>query len=283
MIKIDRRHFFASAGGAAAVAAMSHEARADALEDYMIGQLQVRQNADTLEKAVGGGAARTFPTAAEIEAQIPTRDYRRGVGTLFVQQREGANVDVLEPMSAQPDLYEFFDKRFQTAANHCFQSAKRAKETGMTEEIVLACLLHDVVQALMRVDHGYWGAQMFEPYVPEKTAFAIKYHQALRFYADEKNGYEYPDLYRSMFGEDYVPPPHIQADYKMLLNHKWYLEPRLVTVNDLYAFEPGVELSIDPFREIIGRHFKMPKEGLGNDGSPVAHMWRSIARPDSPL
>ena len=28
---------------------------------------------------------------------------------------------------------------------------------------------------------------------------------------------------------------------------------------------------------------KQPKEGLGNDNSPVAHMWRTIARPDSPL
>lgn len=283
MLKIDRRHFFASAGGAAAVAAMSHEARADALEDYMIGQLQVRQDTDELAAALAAAATGQFPTTAELEAQIPTRHFRRGVGTLFVQQREGGKVDHLSKMSAAPDLYEFFDKRFQAAANHCFQSAKRALETGMSEEIVLACLLHDVVQALMRVDHGYWGAQMFEPYIPEKTTFAIKYHQALRFYADEENGYEYPDLYRSIFGKDYVPPPHIQADYKMLRNHKWYLEPRLVTVNDLYAFEPGVELSIDPFREIIGRHFKMPKEGLGNDGSPVAHMWRSIVNPDHAL
>ena len=58
---------------------------------------------------------------------------------------------------------------------------------------------------------------------------------------------------------------------------------RVDTVNDLYAFEPGVVLSIDPFLDIIGRHFKQPKEGLGNDGSPVAHMWRTIAMPDNPL
>ena len=33
----------------------------------------------------------------------------------------------------------------------------------------------------------------------------------------------------------------------------------------------------------VGRHFKNPKEGLGNDDSPVAHMWRTIAMPDNPL
>src|SRR2546426_12343841 len=85
----------------------------------------------------------------------------------------------------------------------------------------------DTVHALIKVDHGYWGAQLYGPYVPEKVAFAIRYHQALRFYEDKEAGYEYPDLYRNLFGEDYVPSPHIQADYKMLKTHKWHMERRL--------------------------------------------------------
>jgi hypothetical protein len=136
---------------------------------------------------------------------------------------------------------------------------------------------------LLKTDHGYWAAQMYSPYVPEKTAFAIKYHQALRFFADPIYGYEYPDLYRRLFGEDYVPLPHIRADYEMLKKHPWYEAPRLVTVNDYYSFDPNAKVSIDPFREIIGRHFKQHKEGLGNDNSPVAHMWRTMARPDMAL
>src|SRR6185295_1049293 len=66
-------------------------------------------------------------------------------------------------------------------------------------------------------------------------------------------------------------------------NHKWYMEPRLVTVNDLYAFDPNAKVSIEPFEDIIGRHFKQPKEGLGYDNSSSAHMWRTLARPDNPL
>src|SRR5205085_5255203 len=69
----------------------------------------------------------------------------------------------------------------------------------------------------------------------------------------------------------------------MLKNHKWYMEPRLVTVNDLYAFDPNAKVSIEPFEDIIGRHFKQPKEGLGYDNSSSAHMWRTLARPDNPL
>jgi hypothetical protein len=90
-------------------------------------------------------------------------------------------------------------------------------------------------------------------------------------------------LYKYLFGEDYVPAPHVEAAWKMLRNHKWYMEPRLVTLNDLYSFDPHALVTIEPFLDILGRHFKQPKEGLGNDNSPVAHMWRALARPDSPL
>ena len=61
------------------------------------------------------------------------------------------------------------------------------------------------------------------------------------------------------------------------------MSSRLITLNDLYAFDPNVVVNADDFTDIIGRNFKQPKEGLGFDGSPVAHMWRSAANPDSPL
>jgi hypothetical protein len=69
----------------------------------------------------------------------------------------------------------------------------------------------------------------------------------------------------------------------MVRKHKWYGEARMVTVNDLYAFDPNAQVSLDVFVDIIGRNFKQPKEGLGYDNSPVAHMWRTIERPDAPL
>jgi hypothetical protein len=279
--EIDRRAFIASLGGVAVVAGMDHEARAEALEEYTESTLDTLVAQNQGGGAAGQGAGEKFPTVAELEAQIDTRPTRRGVGNLFVGGR-GGNVRRLDAMPDKPTLVDFFKLRFQPA-NHVLQSATRAMKTGMTEEIILACLLHDVVHALVKTDHGWWGAQLFEPYVPEKTSFGIRYHQALRFYADEANGYEYPDLYKRTFGVDYVPPRHIQETYKMIRNHKWYMEPRLVTVNDLYAFDPNAVVSLDPFIDIIGRHFKQPKEGLGHDNSPVAHMWRTLINPDAPL
>jgi len=186
-------------------------------------------------------------------------------------------------MPARPTLADFFKLRFHTTSNHVLQSANLAVKNGMSEEIILACLLHDTVQELIKVDHGWWCAQLYEPYVSEKVAFAIRHHQTLRFYEDKANGYDYPVLYHLLFGEDYKPEPYIEANYKFVRNHKWYLEPRLVTVNDLYSFQPGVDPKIEEFTDIIGRNFKQPKEGLGFDNSPVAHMWRSIAMPDRPL
>jgi hypothetical protein len=86
-----------------------------------------------------------------------------------------------------------------------------------------------------------------------------------------------------IFGKDYVPAPYIQAAYQHARDHKWYMAARSITVHDLYAFDANATVSLDPFVEVIGRHFRQPKEGLGFDGSPVAHIWRSLIYPDNPL
>ena len=267
-MQIDREAFIASQGGASVVNRMNPEAKADALEDYMMRQL-------TPEGKI--------PRVADIEARIETRPFRRGVGHLFVAEEGDTNVRRLAPMPVKPTLADFFRLRFLSTGNHVLQSANLAMKNGLAEEIILACLLHDVAQELIKVDHGWWAAQLFEPYVPEQTAFAIRYHQALRFYADEANGYPYPTVYSYVFGEDYQPEPYIEETYKMVRQHQWYFAARQVTINDLYSFDLDVNPSLDQFTEVIGRHFTQPAEGLGYDNSPVAHMWRSIIKPDAPL
>lgn len=287
MLPFDRREFIASLGGAAAIGLMSHEARADALEDALLAHSNTSAlaagAAAAAPAAARGTAQPKYPTVAEIAAGVPDLPRRKGTGAIFFNAQAGSKLPLLEKMPAKPTLVDFFNLRFQRTRNHCFQSATLALKNGADEEVVLACLLHDTVQELMRSDHGYWGAQLYEGHVPERTLFAIKYHQALRFYADAKVGYEMPDFYNNAFGIDYVPVPHVQRDYEMVRRHKWYDAPRAVTVNDLYAFDANAKVSIDPFIDIIGRHFKVPKEGLGNDSSRNAHMWRTLANPDAPL
>jgi hypothetical protein len=196
-----------------------------------------------------------------------------------------------EEMPARPTLMDIFNLRLNTpkfglpiaAAPHCTQSATNALKAGMDEETVLACLLHDVGLAVVRPDHGWWGAQLVEPYVSEKVSWAIRYHQALRFYADASVGFEYPKMYVTMFGEGYRPPDYIAAAHEYARKHKWYLTSRYITLFDEYSFEKDVSWSIEPFIDIIGRQFRQPKEGLGNDASPTAHMWRTLIDPGKAL
>ena len=50
---------------------------------------------------------------------------------------------------------------------------------------------------------------------------------------------------------------------------------------DLYFFDKWDDIDPEVFTDIIGRHFKEPEEGLGFDGSPTAHMWRTLIWPNN--
>ncbi len=82
-----------------------------------------------------------------------------------------------------------------------------------------------------------------------------------------------------LFGADFKPEPYVEREYHHALKHKYYMSARLLTVNDLYAFDPSLDVELEEFTDIVGRHFRQPKEGLGFDQSPSAHMWRTINWP----
>ena len=271
MLEVDRKTFLATLP-VGALAVMSHEDKAEALEHYMEEELDTKIAA---RHAEADGEAGSIITLDQLEQEGPTTP--RGTGRLF-QPREGE----IEPMPDRPTLLDFFRLRF-APANHVLQSATHALTTGQPERTIFACLMHDVVLNLIKVDHGWWGAQLIEPYVDERIAWGIRYHGPLRFYADDEFGYEYPEMYNRIFGHDYVPEPYIKEAYEFARNHRHYAEARLITVNDTYAFQDGMDLNVEVFTDIIGRQFKQPKEGLGFDNSPVAHMWRTMANPNRPL
>lgn len=303
-VHVDRRKFLASIG-AGALAVMSPEDKAEALEHYMCDLLDGEDPGHVHDHHHHDGPVpetkdldprlldenELLAEAADAEAEFFGEDHEhdhdheeeqepttpRGTGNLF-----RPNDRELEPLPKNPTLVDFFEKRF-APARHVLQSATHALNDGQPEENVLAGLLHDTVQNLIKVDHGWWGAQLYEPYVPEYVSWGIRYHGALRFYPDEEYGYEYPELYNRIFGEDYVPPDYIKQAAEYATDHPLYVSARMICVNDTYAFQDGMEVSLDPFIDIIGRHFKQPKEGLGYDNSPVAHMWRSLEMPWAPL
>lgn len=271
-IQVDRRTFL-SAVGVGAIGAMSHEDRAEELEHYMMHMVE-----DSVMPHGGGeDSAILDPYEERLAREEQQARAPRGTGSLFMPTgRE------FEPMPAKPTLEDFFRLRF-APATHVLQSAQHALQTDQPESTVMACMLHDVVLNMIKVDHGWWGAQLVEPYVEEKISWGIRYHAPLRFFPDESVGYEYPEMYNRIFGEDYVPEPYIREAAEHARNHSWYMEARLITLNDTYGFQEGVQPELDQFIDIIGRNFKQPKEGLGYDNSPSAHMWRTIANPNRPL
>jgi hypothetical protein len=189
----------------------------------------------------------------------------------------------LPTMPERPTLRDFFLLRFSPIARtHLLQSARVARENALEEKVVVACLLHDIaIAGLLSANHGYWGAQLVGPYVDEEIAWAIEKHEALRYFPDESVGYRYPQAYIDYFGPDYRPPDYLCREYEAARRHRWYMTSRLITINDIYSFDPNVVVDFDDFEDAVGRHFRQPDEGLGFDGSPVAHMWRTMIWPNN--
>ncbi len=261
-LTINRRVLLAKLGGASAVAALPAEALADALEHEL------------MDQAVYG------PECSEIDIINVGRDLRRGAGQLF----DKTIVPVLYKLPKRPTLIDFFKRRFsEPTVAHCLKSAAHALKDGQPERNIMASLVHDIVINLMKTDHAWWGADLVAPYVEERIAWGIRHHQALRFYPDAETGYEYPELYRCVFGKDYEPEPYIKDAYSHARRHRWYMEARMITVNDTYGFTSGAAPEIDDFIDIIGRNWRQPEEGLGFDDSPSAHMWRTLLNPERPL
>ena len=282
-MEIDRKELIASLGGEAAVKSMDHEARADALEDFLSARLDA--------VVAARPAAKSYPTVAEHASRVDKRGYRRGVGRLFLHEHSNKNPDADESKlhraapaadAGQADLGRLLQVSLR--AGGASAAERGARQTAR-------CLGGDhprLPAARCRPGPDEDRSRLVGR--PDHRALCVRARDlrgqvssGLRFYPDPSVGYEYPESYYQTFGIDYVPLPHIKAAYEYARNHKWYMDARLVTLNDLYAFDPNVQVSVDEFTDIIGRHFRQPAEGLGYDDTPVSHMWRTMINPDAPL
>jgi aerobic-type carbon monoxide dehydrogenase small subunit (CoxS/CutS family) len=246
--------------------ARTRAGKADELEERMMHELGERIATKSVLFRMADGKVE-MENGAALKAANPDKYFLMGADAR------------LPKMPKKPTLIDFFNNRF-ASLNHLLQSATHALKGGHSEKVVLACLLHDIgVAGFIRCDHGYWGAQMIEPYVDEEVSWAVRTHQALRFFPDPSVGYEYPEMYIKYFGADYKPEPYIVAEYERAKKHKYYMTSRMICVNDIYSFDPNAKVDLNDFVDIIGRNFKQPEEGLGFDDSPSAHMWRTLMWP----
>ena len=65
---------------------------------------------------------------------------------------------------------------------HSLQSATRAHRNGETEEMVVACLLHDIGDTIASANHADLAATMLEPFVSEENYWIVKHHGIFQGY-----------------------------------------------------------------------------------------------------
>jgi predicted HD phosphohydrolase len=101
-------------------------------------------------------------------------------------------------------------KKFQgpiqvTRYEHSLQSATRAFRDGRDEEYVVACLVHDIGDALAPYSHGEYVAAVVKPYVSERICWIIQHHPLFQsyYYAHHLGGdRDARDRYRADPGYD---------------------------------------------------------------------------------
>ncbi len=186
-------------------------------------------------------------------------------------------------MPEKPRLLDFFHYRFcDIASGTCCRARTLALKAGHSEKVVLACLLHDISTALPprrprllgRADDRALCGRGGRLGGAEPPGAAL-----LRRRGGGLSSTRMPTT--SSSGRTTSQPEYLCKAYEEARNHHWYMTSRLITIYDIYSFEEGVEVDPDDFTDIIGRHFRQPKEGLGFDGSPVAHMWRTMIWPNN--
>ena len=126
-----------------------------------------------------------------------------------------------------------------TRLEHSLQSATRAFRNNESEEMVVACLLHDIGDELAPLNHSEYAASVLKPYVSEKNHWIIEKHGEFQMYN-----------YAHHLGADRCK----REKYK---DHKYYQD----TINfcekyDQCSFDPEYKsMSLDEFAPMVKRIF----------------------------
>ena len=95
----------------------------------------------------------------------------------------------------------------------------------------------------------------------EEVSWAIRVHQALRFFPDEVRRLQVPGACTSNCSGRTTSPSPTSTPSTSGADHKWYMTGRLICINDIYTFDPNAKVDLEEFDDIVGRNFKQPKEG----------------------
>ena len=159
------------------------------------------------------------------------RDYRL-IGETFAAAELPLADEVLEQFrkTDQVDIGLQVDRR-----EHALQSATRAFRAGESEEMVVACLLHDIGDNLAPYNHPELAAAILRPYVSERIHWVVLHHGLFQTH-----------YYNHHFGRDpnardrFKDHPHYRACVDFCENYDQNcFDPDFDTM-PLEAFEPMV-------------------------------------------
>ncbi len=123
-----------------------------------------------------------------------------------------------------------------TRLEHSLQAATRAFRAGEDEEMVVACLLHDIGDVLSPANHSEVAAAMLRPYVSDRVYWIVKHHGVFQGL-----------YYNHHFGDD----PEARQRYA---GHEWFEDTaRFCADYDQVSFDPDYDSEPLSFFEAIVR------------------------------
>lgn len=129
-----------------------------------------------------------------------------------------------------------------TRLEHSLQVATRAHRAGEDEDMVVACLLHDIGDVLGPANHSEVAAAVLRPYVPERIYWIVKHHGLFQGY-----------YYNHHYGLD----PNARDIYR---DHQWFADTtRFCAEYDQVSFDPSYGTpSLDFFEPMVRRVLAEP-------------------------
>jgi len=182
-------------------------------------------------------------------------------------------------MPDRPTLRDFYLLRSTRSPHPPAAERPVARENGLDEKSHWRGLLHDIaIAGLVSANHGYWGAHWSRAYSGRgRSPGPIEKHEALRLLPRRGGGVQLPEAYIDYFGRTTARCLYTAGGVGGA-QHRWYMTSRLVTINDIYSFDPNVTASSTSSPTSWGGT-SAAHQGIGLRRVAVAHMWRTMIWP----
>ena len=129
---------------------------------------------------------------------------------------------------------------------HVLQGASRAFREGMSEEFIIAVILHDVGDELAPFSHSEMAAAILRPFVSDKLYWIVKHHGLFQMY-----------YYAHHFQDD-------RNARDKFINHQWYQDAiDFCHLYDQNCFDPKYDTyPLEFFEPILRRVVSKPSENF---------------------